>query len=1375
MKKIICVVLAVVLLCMLFPVSTLADGFSYTVDEVTDTTITLSWTTVSGADGYAVRIQEEGQTIVNQYVFWDGRTTFTFTGRTPGQTYIVNAAFVVGTTAYYSTPTPVQTSGGSDYTYSEDSGNATITGYTGGDAEITIPDSIDGYTVTAIGDDAFSGNTDIVSVTISGSITSIGNSAFQNCSSLSAAHFEGDAPAPFGTNVFDGTASGFTIYYTSGATGWTEPIWNGYPCEEEGGTSDYTYSEDSGNATITGYTGGDTEVTIPDSIDGYTVTAIGDDAFSGNTDIVSVTIPGSITSIGNSAFQNCSGLSAAHFEGDAPAPFGTNVFDGTASGFTIYYTSGATGWTEPTWNGYPCEEEGGTSDYTYSLEGDNAKITAYSGSDTDITVPASIDGHPVISIEEYVFKDKDFIQNVTLSSGIESIGSEVFKGCDGLTTVTIPNTVSTIQGGAFMACTSLGSITIPNSVTFINVYAFSACTSLETVNIGTGLDTISDCMFSECSALQTISLPEGLTSINYGAFGDCSSLTGIDLPDSLLSIGSQAFLNAVLLTNMTLPNDVAEIGESAFQACDGLTSVTIPDSVTSIGQNAFSNCVNLQSLTIGAGMTTISPYVFSSCPSLTSVDIPSGITTIGEGAFSGSALESVTIANGVASIGEEAFKYCTALQSVDIPASVTSMGSNAFQNCFSLSTAHFEGDVPASFGEGVFDSAGDGFTIYYNPGRAGWSTPIWNGYSCMPLGSINGYNANDFGKVQAFLDAPSSISGKTNGQRLNAAYDSADPATWTGVVWDTSEVKRITAVGDSETWNGKSLAGSLDLSGFDSLAFVACSNNQISEISITDDTALLELYCADNGLSLMNTSTNTSLQTLDCSGNAITSLDISANGALETLECQENELTSLALNETSHPLLETVRCNDNNITTLTMDLDHTIGMNCSGNQLASIDLTNCAGFTFFQCADNQLTTIDLADAGIGIFDCSDNQLTTLDFGSATSFEVVCCPRNYLTSLDFGSGIEINGFICSDNNFTTLEMDKVSGLNYFDCRHGTLTSLDLTSNIGLETLICNGNPLLVQIDAHIKGGTISLSKTGDGSVELYSDESSLYAKGVPGASNQFVDWTQRGTQVSTDAVYNLNIGADYVLSANFRNNITDKVVGGKLKRTYYDEEGNIKKIEEYYGADDSTGIQKISYYSNGVRTKYELFDTHGNMKNLVELYGNGNIKKVNYYNTGTGKRYAYKLYDTAGRMTHYIYTYSDGVKPKKTSYYKVSTGKRYAYKLYDTAGRTTHYIFMYNDGINPKKTNYYNVSTGIRKYYKLYDTQGRTTHYAECYSDGVKAKKMNYYNPATGVRTAYKTYRTDGSCSCWVQCNSSGQPYKAMYYDKDGDVTKVVYY
>ena len=251
--------------------------------------------------------------------------------------------------------------------------------------------------------------------------------------------------------------------------------------------------------------------------------------------------------------------------------------------------------------------------------------------------------------------------------------------------------------------------------------------------------------------------------------------------------------------------------------------------------------------------------------------------------------------------------------------------------------------------------------------------------------------------------------------------------------------------------------------------------------------------------------------------------------------------------------------------------------------------------------------------------------------------------------------------------------------------------------------------------------------------------------------------------------------NHILFIALEPTMKQKVVAGKLQRTYYRWDETLDYIKVYYGSTASSGVYKVTYYEDGKRIAYKFYNNAGKLTSYVACYADGSPHKNNYYDTETGKRYACKMYDTAGRTTHYIYMYGDGVKPKKMSYYDVSTGKRYAYKLYDTAGRTTHYTFTYDDGVKPEKTNYYDVSTGIRRYYKLYDTAGRTTYFAECYPDGVKAKKMNYYNPATGVRTAYKTYRSDGSCSCYVQCNSSGQPYKATYYDKDGDVIKVVYY
>ena len=297
-------------------------------------------------------------------------------------------------------------------------------------------------------------------------------------------------------------------------------------------------------------------------------------------------------------------------------------------------------------------------------------------------------------------------------------------------------------------------------------------------------------------------------------------------------------------------------------------------------------------------------------------------------------------------------------------------------------------------------------------------------------------------------------------------------------------------------------------------------------------------------------------------------------------------------------------------------------------------------------------------------------------------------------------------------------------------------------------------------------------------QLISNGGKAYAPRIPINEGYILDgWYKESACTNAWSFGAYTVTEDTTLYAKWETWVAqkDETVGGKLRRTYYLANGRPNKVVEYYGADDSSEIYKINYYTDGLRTSYRLFDESGRLKNLIQLYDNGNTEKVNYYNVSTGKRYAYKLYDIKGRMTHYTYTYSDGVKPKKTSYYNVSTGKRYAYKLYDTAGRTTHYIYTYADGVKPQKTNYYKASTGIRTQYKLYDTAGRTTHYAECYSDGIKAKKMNYYKASTGVRTGYKMYRTDGSCSCYVQCNSSGQPYKGTYYDEDGKVIKVVYY
>ena len=263
-------------------------------------------------------------------------------------------------------------------------------------------------------------------------------------------------------------------------------------------------------------------IIIPESITysgtTYSVTSIGDNAFRDCSGLTSVTIPNSVTSIGDGAFAFCSGL-------------------------------------------------------------------------TSVTIPNS-----VTSIGEGAFFGCSGLTTMTIPNSVTSIGDLVFYGCSGLTSVTISNSVTSIGYGAFSGCSSLTTVTIPNSVTLIGDSAFSGCSSLTTVTIPNSVTSIGKYAFRGCSSLTTVTIPNSVTSIGYGAFNGCSGLTSVTIPNSVTSIGESAFDYCSGLTSVTIPNSVTSIGKCAFYYCSGLTSVTIGNSVTSIGDRAFAFCSGLTKL-----------------------------------------------------------------------------------------------------------------------------------------------------------------------------------------------------------------------------------------------------------------------------------------------------------------------------------------------------------------------------------------------------------------------------------------------------------------------------------------------------------------------------------------------------------------------------------------------------------------------------------------------------------------------------------------------------------------------------------------------------------------------------------------------------------
>ena len=384
-------------------------------------------------------------------------------------------------------------------------------------------------------------------------------------------------------------------------------------------------------------------------------------------------------------------------------------------------------------------------DYKYSVLADGTvEITGYTGSATEIEIPAAIDGKSVTSIGNSAFDSCTDLTSITIPDGVTSIGNSAFYWCKGLTSITIPDSVTSIGNNAFLFCTNLTSITvsennknyisdngilfnknkselicypagktdesysIPDSVTSIVAYAFHRCEKLTSITIPSSITSISYRAFSECTGLKSITIPGSVTSIGSYAFSDCLNLTSITIPDSVTSIGNNAFCNCPSLTSITIPDSVTSIGNGAFDSCSGLTSITIPDSVTYISSNAFLDCTSLSSITIPDSVTSIGSYAFYGCSGLKSVTIQDGVTSIGDDAFRGSGLTSIKIPSSVKRINTGAFagtpiltkqknynlKYVekwlvsckTSASTAKIQAGTVGIADSGFYNCASLTS-----------------------------------------------------------------------------------------------------------------------------------------------------------------------------------------------------------------------------------------------------------------------------------------------------------------------------------------------------------------------------------------------------------------------------------------------------------------------------------------------------------------------------------------------------------------------------------------------------------------------------------------------------------------------------------------------------------------
>ena len=225
-------------------------------------------------------------------------------------------------------------------------------------------------------------------------------------------------------------------------------------------------------------------------------------------------------------------------------------------------------------------------EYMHNFYDDSISITSYYGDDTELTIPSSLDGYPVTSINYGVFSGNTKLKTVTIPNTITGIGNEAFAGCTGLTRVTLPNSLTYIDGYAFAGCTNLTSITIPDSVTYISYGAFYDCTKL-----------------------QSITIPDSVIHVGEDAFENTAWYN--HQPNGLVYAGKVAYrYKGVCPATVTIKSGTKSISTGAFSDCTNLTGVTIPDSVTAIDYRAFIGCTNLRSVTIPASVTSIEGYAF---------------------------------------------------------------------------------------------------------------------------------------------------------------------------------------------------------------------------------------------------------------------------------------------------------------------------------------------------------------------------------------------------------------------------------------------------------------------------------------------------------------------------------------------------------------------------------------------------------------------------------------------------------------------------------------------------------------------------------------------------------------------------------------------
>lgn len=576
----------------------------------------------------------------------------------------------------------------------------------------------DDYTVSKIMRGALENLNSVNIAVISEAVTYVGENAFKNCKGLTIYCMLDDKPSSWHENWNPDPC--FVVWNYDGGYGTTEDGFSWVRLHND-------------KTAILQYVGTSSFVTVPEKIENCPVVTIFGNAFSGNTDVFSVTLPSELEQIDENAFKDCLRLTEVINYSGLIISKGDSKNGGVALRALDIH------------NGETSKLYTNKDGYVFLECDEGVFLVAYTGNQTTLILPEKYN-EKSYEINDYAFYNCTNITSVSVPKTVTKIGYSVFFGCGALESLTLPfvgksgeeveASPRTLFGYIFgdkpfdgtsevvqryvddvfishYVPDSLRSVTILGGT--IHYGAFYNCVKLENIILPEDIKEISERVFFECNNLSQILIPESVTQIDRYAFFGCKKLESIEIHSNIKNIGEMAFLGCLNLKRVDI-DDLSAWMRISFQGIEAnplyfagelyvndnaLTELTVPDEILSIpdycfyhltclekvnirsgieiGSLAFTRCVNLKHLNIDAGAIINGDNLFSGCRAIEYADVPVNFLT-----FIHNDSLKILIINSGEKIEKNALKDSVKLRSVQLADSVTEIGEGAFSGCTAL-------------------------------------------------------------------------------------------------------------------------------------------------------------------------------------------------------------------------------------------------------------------------------------------------------------------------------------------------------------------------------------------------------------------------------------------------------------------------------------------------------------------------------------------------------------------------------------------------------------------------------------------------------------------------------------------------------------------